>query len=190
MFLMLMPFACVASSAQTLSAADKLYAQGVAYMKTMTVTSQNQAIATFKKAKVAYDSSVRKRLCDDMVTICNGIIKKLHAPAPKAKPVIVRDTIYITPDTAMVPPPVVASISISPAFIEFSAKGGTYEEINVECTSDDWVIVECPKWLSYTTANGKILVKAEKNKEKAERAGIIKMACSSQQAEVLVKQLK
>lgn len=67
---------CVfAVSAQ--SSGDKLYNQGLALQKTMTIDSQNKAISKFKSAKKLYDSQAKKDQCDAAIRVSQGIISQL-----------------------------------------------------------------------------------------------------------------
>ena len=56
---------------------DKLFKQGMELQKTKTVAKQQQAIAKFKSAKVAYDSAEKKKNCDNAINTSNAIIKSL-----------------------------------------------------------------------------------------------------------------
>lgn len=78
-------FSMLPMSMQAQSSADRLYAQGVEYMKTLDVVSQHKAISYFTKARVAYDSSSKKRLCSQQINICNSIIKKLQTAEGKTR---------------------------------------------------------------------------------------------------------
>lgn len=78
-------FSMLPRSMQAQSSADRLYAQGVEYMKTLDVVSQLKAISYFTKARVAYDSSSKKRLCSQQINICNSIIKKLQTAEGKTR---------------------------------------------------------------------------------------------------------
>ena len=201
LFLLCITCACIDAGAQATSAADRLYARGVTYMKTMTISMQKKAIAAFGKAKVAYDSKAKKNLCDEQIAACRNIIRKLSAAnkrrnrRSKAENKIAEtktDTAAVVPDSAATADitPAIAEISVAPTLAEFSIDGGKYVEITVTCNFDDWKVKSCPDWITYTAANNKLLVKAKKNKEKAERAGIIVVECRGTEAEVIVKQEK
>lgn len=59
------------------SSGDKLYNQGLALQKTMTVAAQNQAIAKFQSAKKLYDSAAKKSQCDQAISVSRNIISSL-----------------------------------------------------------------------------------------------------------------
>ena len=61
------------------SQGDKLYNQGLQLQKTMTVASQNQAIAKFNKAKSIYDSAAKKSQCDQAIAVSRNIINNLKS---------------------------------------------------------------------------------------------------------------
>lgn len=180
--------------AQKISTADQLYKQGVSYMKTMTIVSQNKAISAFEKAKIAYDSAEKKKICDDQIATCKKIKQQLATrnsiSKPKPKPVEPTSTAS-TPDTIPEQSIDKGEIILNPTEISISAKGGKYIEIFVECDGEDWKVESCPDWLSYTSSNTKLLVKAEKNKDrKNERAGIIVITAGKKKAELIIKQSK
>ena len=182
---------CMSVNAQTTKAADKLYAQGVTYMKTMTVASQKKAIVSFEKAKVAYDSKSKKNLCDQQIAACNNIIRKLTAPKPK--PEVVESNLDVVADTTIIietPEIPEVSLHINPNSIDVPAKGGKYVEISVECNFEEWTVQYCPDWISCTTSSNKILLKPERNREKSERAGVLVVVCKDKKAELIVKQAK
>lgn len=184
---------CVNINAQQITkAADKLYAQGVTYMKTLTVASQRKAISSFEKAKVAYDTKSKKALCDEQILACNNIIRKLTTPKPKPEaiepePEVVEDTVVVVEKEEELPEVI---LTIDPTELVLPAKGGKYVEISVECNYEDWQVTSCPDWISYTTSSEKILIKPEKNKEKSERAGVITITCGEKKAEIIIKQSK
>lgn len=181
-------------SAQNTSAADKLFSRGVTYMKTMTIASQKKAIAAFGKAKVAYDSKSKKDLCDEQITACYNIIKKL-SPNPSrshreednlpiVQPEPQKDTVVVSPQPEVI-------LSVNPSKIELNGNGGKYVEITVDCNMENWEIESSPSWVKHTiTEDNKILLKAEINKEKGERAGVVTIVCGNKKAEILVKQKK
>lgn len=181
-------------SAQNTSAADKLFSRGVTYMKTMTIASQKKAIAAFGKAKVAYDSKSKKDLCDEQITACYNIIKKLSTRPirpthdeenqPIAQPEQKKDSVEVSPQPEI-------TLSVNPSRIELNGNGGKYVEIIVDCNVENWEIESSPSWVKYTiTEDNKILLKAEINKEKGERAGVVTIVCGNKKAEILVKQKK
>lgn len=56
---------------------DRLYNQGLALQKTMTVSAQQQAIGKFRGAKKLYDSAAKKAQCDQAITVSNKIMETL-----------------------------------------------------------------------------------------------------------------
>ena len=55
------------------SSGDKLYNQGLALQKTMTVAAQNQAISKFSSAKKLYDSKAKKAQCDQAISVRQSV---------------------------------------------------------------------------------------------------------------------
>lgn len=60
------------------SSGDRLYSQGLAAQKVMTVASQKDAIKKFQSAKKLYDSAAKKAQCDQAISVSQGIIKSLQ----------------------------------------------------------------------------------------------------------------
>lgn len=193
--------------AQKSSTADQLYNQGISSMKTMTVASQDKAISAFEKAKVAYDSAEKKKLCDNQIAKCTRnkrwIVDKNNGKKKpqkvEEKPKVVEEksqTVESTKnegasDIVSAKPNDKERITLNPSEITISAKGGKYIEISVDSNDKKWKVESCPEWLTYTASNTKLLIKAEKNKDKKnERAGIVVVVAGKMKAELLVKQSK
>lgn len=192
--ILFMSFMAIGQAIHAQSTADKLYSQGVTYMKTMTIASQKKAISSFEKAKIAFDSQAKKNLCDEQIIACRNIIQKLTTPKSKLDPKVQTppmtiDTSKTTPIENIVMPK--TEISINPSEITIPAKGGKYIEVSVDCNDGEWKVGACPDWISFTSSSTKLLVKAERNKDKKnERAGIITIVANGTKAELIVKQLK
>lgn len=77
-------FSTLVASAQ--STADKLYNEGLKFQQTMTVQAQNNAIAKFRKAKIAYDSADKKAKCDAAIKVSQGILSQLKSGGGGGKP--------------------------------------------------------------------------------------------------------
>lgn len=191
--ILFMSFMAIGQAIHAQSTADKLYSQGVTYMKTMTIASQKKAISSFEKAKIAFDSQAKKNLCDEQIVACRNIIQKLNVPKPN--PVTIETPVdrEVLDTDSMVEIPEVpeATFSITPSEITVAAKGGKYIEISVESSIGEWQVESCPEWITYTSSSSKLLIKADKNKDKKnERAGIIVLVANNAKAELIVKQLK
>lgn len=73
-FLLLVSFPVFAQNS-----GDKLYNQGLKLQQKQTIQSQRSAISKFQSAKKLYDSSVKKKQCDDAIAVSNNIIKTLSS---------------------------------------------------------------------------------------------------------------
>lgn len=67
------------STAFAQSSGDKLYNQGLALQKTMTIAAQNSAIAKFSSAKKLYDSAAKKAQCDQAISVSRNIIQQIKS---------------------------------------------------------------------------------------------------------------
>lgn len=188
-------------SLQAQKSADRLFAQGVSCMKTQTIASQNRAIACFTKARVAYDSQSKKAACDKQIVVCRNVIKRLsRSNSPnkvknKGRKATkeVQSVDSVAEVMAEKPQPVrPTDLSLSQSELTLEGKGGINVEILVNCNYDSWVVTQAPDWLTYTEARqlGKIVITAEANPERSERAGILQVKCRDKIVEILIKQEK
>lgn len=177
---------------------DQLFANGVKYQQTMTISSQNKAIAQFEKAKVCYDSQAKKNLCDQQIKACRNIIKQLRSSkgkgkqtpatptqAPKQKPASTpRDT--VRKDDRKV------TLTLSVNYLKFKGKGGDFQKVKVNCNYDDWEVVEAPEWVNYSrNDDGELVIEVEKNpSKKEERSGNLKVQCGDTVAVLTIIQEK
>lgn len=188
-------------SVKAQKSADRLFAQGVSCMKTQTVVSQNKAISYFAKARVAYDSQSKKAACNKQIAICRSTIKRLSkANLPnnvKGKSrKSVKGTLKVDSIAeAMVEKPKTlppTELSLSQSELTLEGKGGINVEVLVNCNYSGWKVTCAPDWLTYTEAHqlAKIVITAEANPERAERAGILQVRCRDKSVEILIKQEK
>lgn len=184
------------AAAQT--SCDQLFAKGVKFQQTMTVASQNQAIAQFEKAKVCYDSQAKKNLCDQQIKACRNIIAQLRrsrkepareparreSPRPAPADTSARDTARSNDRKV--------TLTLSVNYLKFKGKGGDFKKVKVNCSRTDWKVVEAPEWVSYSrNEDGELVIEAEKNPStKEERSASLKVQCGNAFAVLTVIQEK
>ena len=181
--------------------ADRLFAQGVSCMKTQTIVSQNKAIACFTKARVAYDSQSKKAACDKQIAACRNAIKRLSKSSSPNKvkskgrkatkeELEVDSIAEVMAEKPKPAPP--TELSLSQSELTLEGKGGINVEILVNCNYDSWKVAQAPDWVTFTEAHqlGKIVITAEANPERSERAGIFQVSCRDKSVEILIKQEK
>lgn len=182
-------------SAQAQSACDKFYAAAVKYQQTMTIASQNQAIANFEKAMKCYDSQQKKQLCKSQIATCNNtiaLIKKQQQntnqrptkrQADEEKLIEVKDTKNMKEEKV--------ELSASETILRFRSKGDEFAKFKVVSNYDDWKVVEKPDWISYSINSDKeVVCEASKNPNKGERQGMIVVECRGTRVSVAVLQSK
>ncbi len=189
-----------AMSAMSQSTCDKLYAKAVQCQQTMTVASQNQAIALFQKAQACYDSDARKKLCASQIATCRNtinLIKNQGSGSNRKKSVdpevlkedVVVDTVYVFKEEPKDTIP--ANITVNTAMVKFKPKGGQFQKVKVTCNYPDWKVVECPDWVSYSiSSDNEIVLEASKNEEKQERSAMVRVECRGAQTSFVVIQGK
>lgn len=180
------------------NACDKLFAEGVKLQQTMTIYSQQKAIEQFKKAKICYDSQIKKDLCDQQITACRNIIAQIRknnktekedkqtSPQP---PVTTNDngTPPVNPATDKRD----VELSLSKTYIKFKGKGGEFQKVKVTCNYEDWEVSDAPQWVNYSrNENNELVIEAEKNPDKEERSGILKVRCGNTETTLTIIQEK
>lgn len=82
------------------------------------------------------------------------------------------------------------SLVLSEESVKFKSKGGEFKKIKITSNTDDWEVLECPEWISYSrNKNNEIIIESSKNDTKNERKGIIKIGCLGEVAEIVVTQM-
>lgn len=189
-FVILSLFVVLAQNVRAQSAGDRLFAQGQKLQMNQTVAAQKQAIAKFGSAKKAYDSAVKKSLCDNQIAICRNNIKTItqRAKAPKKKVVVVQSqeqTVEKVPEVYKMP----VKLSLSVSYLEFKASGKVSDnyEVIVSCNYDDWSYT-CPEWIHVSQNANRLVVTAEPNKTSEERSGLLVVTCQDEKAELRISQ--
>lgn len=177
------------------TACDRLFSSGVKCQQTMTVKSQKQAIAYFKKAKACYDSSTKKNLCDQQIKACQNIINQLSKKSagststrPKAKndeeekPTRVEQQVKKRD----------VKLSLNELYVKFKGKGDEYKTVRIECNYNDWEISDCPSWIKCKkNSDDAILISVERNpSKKEERVGNVTIKCGDKTVILTVIQEK
>lgn len=186
-------YMCIAMFAQAQSACDKYYAAAVKYQQTMTIASQNKAIAYFEKAKNCYDSQHRKQLCESQIATCKKTImlikKKQHYANQKSVSEKVEDGRKTVVHDNKAKEKVV--LTTSETILKFKPKGGEFLKFKVDCNYEGWKVVEKPDWISCSVnGNHEVVCEAAKNSGKGERHGMIVIECRGKRVSVAVLQSK
>lgn len=194
LFLVVMSM-CVAMLANAQSACEKYYTKAVKCQQTMTISSQNQAIANFKKAMNCYDSQQKKQLCKAQIATCKNTIaiikKKQHNNNQKTSEDKVEDEKLTEVKDKKQKKKEKVELSVSETILKFKPKGGEFAKFKVTCNYEDWKVVEKPEWISYSINSDKeVVCEASKNPEKGERQGMIVVECKGTRVSVAVLQSK
>lgn len=172
---------------------DKLFASGVKFQQTMTITSQNKAITYFEKAKVCYDSQAKKDLCDQQITACRNIIAQLSkkSKAPNTTTVPKEDTDSLKAKPAADENHALkkdVNLSINCTYLKFKGKGGEFKKAKITCNYPDWEITAKPDWVNCSKNDDEIVVEAVKNPNKEERSGSIIIECGDKSVSLTIIQ--
>ena len=79
---------------------------------------------------------------------------------------------------------------LSEESIKFKSKGGEFKKIKVTSNTNDWEVLECPEWLTYSrNKNNEVIFESSKNDTKKERKGVIKIGCLGAIKEIQISQI-
>ena len=85
---------------------------------------------------------------------------------------------------------VVVSLVLSEESVRFKSKGGEFKKVKVISTTDDWEVLECPEWITYSrNNNNEIIFESSKNDAKTERKGVAKIGCLGEIKEITIIQM-
>lgn len=188
-------FACLSLTVQAQSNGDKLFMEGQQLQKTMTVSSQNQAIKKFTAAKIVYTTAEKKKMCDNQIDICNNNIKSLKSGMKKNNQKKVEgpkenvDTVAEEP-VKETHKNVELSLSETRLDFKYKPKDGYAKSVEVKCNYDDWEISSKPEWTTVYTTTGKFSVEVQENELDENRSGIIKVQCGDKVVDLIVNQSK
>ena len=82
------------------------------------------------------------------------------------------------------------SLVLSEESIKFKSKGGEFKKIKVTSNTNDWEVLECPEWLTYSrNKNNEVIFESSKNDTKKEKKGVVKIGCLGEIKEIVVTQM-
>lgn len=178
------------------TAGDRLFSEGQKLQMKQTVDSQNKAIAKFIAAKKAFDSSVKKTMCDNQIAICKSninTIKNNTKVIHKKNVTKVKKDVEEDDDSTFVeiakPVEKAVELSLSVSSLEFKSGGKKKDnhQVVVTCNYDKWTYV-CPKWISVTKNGNTLTLTATANEGDEERSGVFVVICKETRAELMVYQ--
>lgn len=179
------------------NACDKLFANGVKYQQTMTVSSQKKAIGYFEKAKICYDSQAKKDLCDQQIKSCRNIITQLvrTEEAKKKESQSVESEVVSQNKKKNELEPVrkdgEVKLSLDRAYIKFKGKGNEFQKVKVTCNYSDWEITKMPEWVNCSkNEDNEIVIEVEKNPTDVERSAQLEVTCGDKSTTLTIIQEK
>lgn len=197
-FLFVLMMCVVSFSVYAQSSCDKLFANGVKLQQTMTISSQKKAINFFEKAKACYDSQAKKDLCDEQIKSCRNIIaqisktkeeeakKKETENTPKEEE---KTTKELEPQKKEAKRNI--QLSLEETYVKFKGKGDEFKKVKVNCNYPDWKITEQPVWTNCSrNENNEIVIEVERNPNKEERSGILRVECGDKIVTLTIIQKK
>lgn len=186
-------------SAQT--SGDKLFLEGQKLQQKMTVDAQSSAIKKFRAAKVVYNTTDKKTMCDNQITICRknlATLKKTRARRGR-KTVgksgsVKKHTKIVEEDSVAEKNPQIVNVelSLSESRLDFKSnpKEGTVQIVDVTCNMDEIEIASKPDWVTVDVAKKKLFVSVLENNTTDERSGVVHVKCYDKEADLVVNQAK
>lgn len=177
--------------------ADKLYLEGQRLQKTMTIASQDQAIAKFKSAKAIYKVATKKTMCDNQIAVCSNnkqtIKSKSYGGGKSASSANTnKSTIGKTEPTPekVTKKNVIMNLSTERLDFKYKPKKGATQSVDVTGDCEGWKISKKPDWVIVSITTGKFYVEAQENETGSERSGVITVSCEDKSIDVVVNQEK
>lgn len=103
---------------------------------------------------------------------CSSLIKSF---VPEIKEILFN--LESAPDTLACDSTVI-DLSFDVDIIRFKAKGNEFKKVKVNCTKDNWSILEGPEWITYSlNNNNEIILESKPNDSKSKREGDIIVIC-------------
>lgn len=153
------------------------------------VVKENQVLRLYKGSK-AY---ISVESCNGRTNVNKGfhaLVKEIKKLVPDISSAFLMCDEYEESVDSVSLDSVVTSLVLSEESVRFKSKGGEFKKIKVTCNADDWEVLECPEWLTYSrNTNNEIILESSKNDTKNERNGVVKIGCLGEIKEVLVTQM-
>lgn len=192
-------FCSITVSAQM--SGDKLFLEGQKLQQRMTVNAQTSAIKKFRAAKVVYNTTDKKTMCDNQITICRknlATLKKTRARRGR-KTVgksgsVKKHTKIVEEDSVAEKNPQIVNVelSLSESRLDFKSnpKKGAVQIVDVTCNMDEIELSSKPDWVIVDVAKKKLFVSVQENKTSDERSGVVRVKCYDKETDLVVNQAK
>lgn len=192
-------FCSITVSAQM--SGDKLFLEGQKLQQRMTVNAQTSAIKKFRAAKVVYNTTDKKTMCDNQITICRknlATLKKTRARRGR-KTVgksgsVKKHTKIVEEDSVAEKNPQIVNVelSLSESRLDFKSnpKKGAVQIVDVTCNMDEIELSSKPDWVIVDVVKKKLFVSVQENKTSDERSGVVRVKCYDKETDLVVNQAK
>lgn len=120
----------------------------------------------------------------------HGLVKEIKKLVPNIYSAITFCESYELTTDSVLAGSISISLALSEESLKFKSKGGEFKKVKVTCSVDDWEVLECPEWITYSRNNSnEIIFESSKNETKAERKGVVKVGCLGEIKEIAVVQI-
>ena len=153
------------------------------------VVKENQVLRLYRGSK-AY---ISVESCNGRTNVNKGfhdLVKEIKKLVPDISSAFLMCDEYEESVDSVSLDSVVTSLVLSEESVRFKSKGGEFKKIKVTSNANDWEVLECPEWLTYSrNTNNEIILESSKNDTKNERKGIVKIGCLGVIKEIVVIQM-
>ena len=120
----------------------------------------------------------------------HGLIKYLKGQITDVSSALSICEEFNTPKDTLVSDTVVVSLSLSEETVRFKSKGGEFKKVKVICDTEDWEVIECPEWVTYSkNQNSEIIFESSRNDTGKNRVGIVKIGWLGEVKELTMIQI-
>ena len=120
----------------------------------------------------------------------HGLVKEIKKLVSKIYSAITFCESYELTTDSVLADSISISLALSEESLKFKSKEGEFKKVKVTSNNDDWEVLECPEWLSYSrNKNNEIIFESSKNETKNERKGVIKVGSLGEIKEIVVVQM-
>lgn len=141
------------------------------------ITKENNILRLYKGNK-AYMSVESYNGRTNVTTGFHDLVKEIKKLVPDVSSIFSKCEAYEELVNSASSDTTTISLVLSEESIKFKSKGGEFKKIKVISNTDDWEVLECPEWITYSrNMNNEIIFESSKNETKMERKGVVRIGC-------------
>lgn len=152
------------------------------------ITKENNILRLYKGNK-AYMSVESYNGRTNVTTGFHDLVKEIKNLVPDVSSIFSKCEAYEELVNSASSDTTTISLVLSEESIKFKSKGGEFKKIKVISNTDDWEVLECPEWITYSrNMNNEIIFESSKNETKMERKGVVRIGCLGEIKNIYITQ--